>query len=345
MRTADRVRTWVPRWWAGEGGVAGDALSLLLAPAEFAFRGSLAVRNRLFDWGVLGSEAAPIPVISVGNIAVGGTGKTPIAAWLAGRLQAGGRSPAVVSRGYGRDEIAVHEELNPSVPVFVAARRARAVAAAARAGSDCAVLDDGFQHRSLRRDFDIVLIAAEHWGAPQRLLPRGPWRESLASLRRADFVLVTRKSADAACGNVVADRLVSRGLAEQVGVAHVATTQLVPLDSPKAPADPGDFLRGRSILVVTAIADPGPLLAEVRRAGAEAEFLGYPDHYEFAPADVRRIRARAAGRPVVVTRKEAVKLRRLSDLPPVYVLDQEVRMERGEQELEAALRRALAAQE
>ncbi|HEX2189501.1 MAG TPA: tetraacyldisaccharide 4'-kinase, partial [Longimicrobiaceae bacterium] len=202
-----RARAWVARWWAGEAGVAGSALDAALAPAELLFRGGVAARNLAYDRGWLRAERAPVPVVSVGNLGVGGAGKTPVAAWIAARLLARGLRPAVALRGYGDDEVQVHRELNPEVPVFAAARRVDAAREAAAAGRDVVVLDDGFQHRALARDLDVVLVSAEGWTPGRRLLPRGPWREGAAGLRRAGVLVATRKSADAARGAAVAAEL------------------------------------------------------------------------------------------------------------------------------------------
>src|SRR5688500_2241480 len=102
------LRSWVPRWWEGHGGAWGKVADVALAPVEAAFRGIVSVRNRGYDRGLLSAEAPPVPVISVGNVAVGGAGKTPVAAWVAGRLSGWGRHPAIALRGYGADEVLVH---------------------------------------------------------------------------------------------------------------------------------------------------------------------------------------------------------------------------------------------
>src|SRR4028118_2168103 len=137
----------VARWWAGEAGAAGKVLDAALLPAEWGFRGIVALRNRAFDRGILPAERVPIPVISVGNVGVGGAGKTPFAAWLAARLMGWGRRPAIALRGYGEDEVLLHRELDAEVPVFAAAKRAEAARDAIGAGYDAVVLDDAFQHR------------------------------------------------------------------------------------------------------------------------------------------------------------------------------------------------------
>ena len=171
--TAGGLREWVPRWWRGEGGAAGRVLDAVLAPGELLFRSAAAMRNQAYDRGMLRTAVGSIPVVSVGNLAVGGAGKTPVSAWIAGRLAGWGHRPALVLRGYGADEILVHRELNPGVPVLAAAHRIEAVQQAVELGCDVAVVDDGFQHRALHRDLDIALIAADGWESNPRLLPRG----------------------------------------------------------------------------------------------------------------------------------------------------------------------------
>lgn len=319
----------------------GWALDRLLWPAELGYRGAVRIRNGAYDRGLLPQASATIPVVSVGNIGVGGAGKTPFAAWTAARLAGWGRSPAIVLRGYGADEVLVHRELNPEIPVFAAPRRADGVARAAAAGCDVAVLDDGFQHRALARRLDIVLVGAEGWREPLRLLPRGPWREGRRALRRAGVVVVTRKSATRADAVRVADAL-ARPAGGGVALCRIAPTHLEPLRGPREEI-PLDRLRGRALLAVASLADPRPFVAHLEENGARVESLVFPDHHPFDAADAARIAAAARGRPVAMTRKEAVKLRPLlpADLPAL-VLGQRVEIERGVELLDRALREALA---
>lgn len=337
LRPVEALRGWLPRWWRGEGGAGGAALRTVLAPAEVAYRGTVMLRNAAYDRGWLRSARATIPVVSVGNIGVGGAGKTPFAAWLAARLTTAGRRPAIVLRGYGADEIAVHRELNPHVPVVQAPRRARGVEAAARMGCDVAVLDDAFQHRALARDLDVLLVAAESWATRRLLLPRGPWREPADSISRADLVVVTRKSISRHEASLVADavRAVASGI--PFAVCHLRPTRLI--DGLGAPV-PLEWLDGRRVLAVASLADPEPFVRQLRAAGAEPHLLAFPDHHEFSPSDLRLIERTAAARPLVCTRKEAVKLRPLSAGGlPILVLEQEVVIEEGAQVIESLLDR------
>jgi tetraacyldisaccharide 4'-kinase len=334
------LHSFVTRWWAGEGGAAGTVLDAALLPAEWAFRGIVAARNRAFDRGVLRAEHAGVPVISVGNVGVGGAGKTPFAAWLVARLQTWGRTPGIALRGYGGDEVILHRELNPGVRVATAARRVEAARELAAAGCDVVVLDDAFQHRRLARDLDIVLIAVETWDPHPRLLPRGPWREGVEALGRADVVVLTRKSASAARAGEVAREVAAAAPGKAVAVCHLAADRLVGLHG-------GDMVRlqslaGREVLAVAGLGMPRPFFDTLRQAGAVVDEDAYPDHHPFSAADALKMVSRAAGRPIVITRKDAVKLRALiGPRPVVWVLEQAVRIEAGGDELDAALRRAL----
>lgn len=338
----DRLRRWVPRWWRGEAGWLGSAADAALAPAEALFRFASRGRNHGYDLGWLRVERAPIPIVSVGNIGVGGAGKTPVSAWIAGRLLGWGESPAIVLRGYGRDEVEVHRELNPQIPVIAAPRRASGAREAATRACTVAVLDDGFQHRALYRDLDLVLVAVEGWGARRRLLPRGPWREEPSALRRAAIVMLTRKSASPEQAETLEREIGVFAGEVPIVRCHLAPGGLRPLHEPGGAPLELSSLRGRRVLAVATLADPLPFQAQIRGAGAEVELATYPDHHELGPQEARHLLARAAGRTLVMTRKEAVKLRSLLDAAvPALVLDQTPVIESGAEALDAALREAV----
>jgi len=339
------MRSFVTRWWAGEAGPAGSVLDVALLPAEWLFRGVVAARNAAFDRGVIAAEPVDVPVISVGKVGVGGAGKTPFAAWLAGRLRTWGRKPGIALRGYGYDEVLLHRELNPRIWVASGARRVEAARELVANGCDVVVLDDGFQHRRLARDLDVVLVAVEAWDAAPRLLPRGPWREDVPALARADAIVLTRKSADAARAREVAAEVARVAPGKPVAICHLAADRLTPLHG--GAARRLAWLRGRGVLAVAALAQPGPFFAALRGAGAQVEEAAYPDHHPFTAADAHRIAERAAGRTIVMTHKDAVKLRDLlsPSLDPsgagALVLEQAVRIEAGLDALDTALRRTL----
>ena len=316
----------VARWWRGEAGVAGAVASALALPASAAYAAAMTLRNAAFDSGVLSTHRARIPVISVGNITVGGTGKTPFAGWVVEQLLASGLKPALVSRGYGADEPSLHRRWNPGSLVVTDPDRRAGVAEATSQGADIAVLDDGFQHRRIGRDLDIVLLA-ERQGVRIRLLPRGPFREGLRALRRADLVVLTHMGAPARTMDHMANALaaVRPDLPRvQLRFAPDAWRTLDDLE-----ADPPD---GKDLLGVTSVADPAPFGPMVNAlTGAAVKVRVFPDHHDYSEADVRAIAEEAAGRPIVTTEKDSVKLVRFANaLPDARVLGLRLDWEAGE---------------
>jgi tetraacyldisaccharide 4'-kinase len=326
--------------WAGGGGAAGTVLRVALAPAEAAYGAISGARNGAYDRGWLRSERVEVPVISIGNISVGGAGKTPFAAWVARRLAEWGRRPAIALRGYGEDEILLHRELNPDIPVFRGKRRVEAAREAVAAGRDAVVLDDAFQHRALVRDLDIVLVPVESWEPRPRLVPRGPWREGPRALGRADAIVLTRKSADAARAAEVARDVA--GMHPRIPIIQCALlpSRLVPLHGGEAKSI--DALAGKRVLGVAALAVPEPFIEHLFEAGADVDAATYPDHHPYDQDDAETLVEWAGGRMMVMTHKDAVKLRPLlTASAQAYVLEQAVTIESGADALDAALRRAL----
>jgi tetraacyldisaccharide 4'-kinase len=341
LPTVGAIRSWVPRWWRGEGGVVGAALHVALWPAEHAYRAAMGARALAYD-AVLSVERAPMPVISVGNIAVGGAGKTPVAAWLAARLAGRGLRPAVVLRGYGTDEILVHREINPKIPVYAAVKRIEGAVEAAAAGCNVVVLDDGFQHLRLHRELDIVLVAAESWSPRPRLLPRGPWREGTGGLERAGVLLVTRKTASSEEAARVVESLEKLAPEAICVVARLFPDRLVNLQE-SGDARSLASLQGEAVLAVASLADPRPFRQHLEDAGAVVELVEFADHHSFSIAEAVNLERRAAGRPLVMTRKEAVKLRPLLTTGcEAMVLQQDVEIEAGRTALLRAVRTAVA---
>ncbi len=325
-----RIAAWIPRWWAGRGGAIGRLLDVALLPAEGLYRVVVALRNFGYERQLLRVERAPLSVVSIGNLSVGGAGKTPFAAWIARWFRESGLPPAVVLRGYGDDEVLLHRELNPEVPVFTAVRRIDAVRSAHAAGCEVAVLDDGFQHRALARNLDLVLVSVEAWQPHRRLLPRGPWREPPAALKRASLIVLTRKSAsDERTASVRAQ--VAR-LAPGIPLVdcRIVPAALEPVHGSAGTKIDLETLHGKRVLAVAALANPEPFAANLRAARATVELAAFPDHHPFGPMDAQLLVRRAAGRPLIMTAKDAVKLRPL--LPATleaFVLKQRVEIAEG----------------
>ena len=325
------------RLWYGGAAWAKVARGIL-APAGWAYGGVMAARNALYDTGLLASREASLPALSLGNLTVGGTGKTPIAAWVAGRLLDEGARPAIVLRGYGADEPLVHARLNPGAIVVADADRLRGVTRARALGADCAILDDAFQHRRIRRDADWLLVAAEQWRADLRCLPAGPLRESPASVSRASLLVVTRKTATPERAAWIAEGLARQPGAPPTAIVHLAADDLV--DATSGAQAPLSWLRGRRVVGVAAVGAPAAFFAQLRAAGAIVEETAFRDHHAFQATDVARIvRCAAEADAVICTLKDAVKLAPLWPRkgPVLWYVSQRVVVERGGAALDASL--------
>lgn len=301
------------RLWYGKG---GGLVGPVLTPFSLLYGAGIRIRNSLFDRGLLTSEAGPVPVISVGNLSVGGTGKTPVSRWLVERLQHRGRRPALVTRGYGDDETELHRRWNPELPVLVAPRRIEGVRRAADEGADVCVVDDGFQHRRLKRDLDVVLLSTRD-PLPALLLPRGPYRESLGSLKRADLVLVTFHGTEGEREALDRIHQVNQlSEAPPVMAFPFRAGDWTTLSGARASAPDGP------VLLVTSVARPETVRELARESGVEIrEAMAFPDHHRYGPADLREIERSAGGKSIVTTEKDAVKLTAHADrLPPTLVL-------------------------
>ena len=339
-----RAERAVERIWRGDDAVARVA-RFALAPAEGLYRGIVAARGALYDAGVLPSRRPALPSISIGNLSVGGTGKTPVSAYVAGRLREKGGRPAIVLRGYGGDEPLVHATLNPAVPVVVAPDRIEGVERARVLGADVAVLDDAFQHRRARRSADIVLVSAEGWTEQRRLLPAGPWREPVRALRRATLAIVTRKAATLAEAERVRDAL--HRVVSNVPVAMVSLQPGDLRDSRGPASAPLSDLVGRDVHAIAAIGDPRSFVRQLERAGAARVTPHlFPDHYEFSDGDAQRLALASSGAELIVcTLKDAVKLAPHwpAEAPRLWYVSQHTAVEQGMESLDAVLDALLAA--
>ena len=296
-------------------GLARACLALLEVP----YTSVVCARNAAFDHGLLGVQTAPVPVVSVGNLTLGGTGKTPLVAWVASSCLAHGRRPAIVSRGYAAargetsDEAAELARILPGVPHLADRDRAAAARRAAAHGADVVVLDDGFQHRRLARDLDIVAIDATDPFGCGRVFPRGLLREPLSGLRRARAIVLTRAD------EVDAER--RDAILAALAVAHGARTPPVWAQARHAPQRlrtaagrevPLDTIRGRRVVGLSGIGNPAAFRRTLSDAGAEVvEFRAFPDHHAYSTADAAAVGAAAAAAGadfVVTTLKDLVKL-------------------------------------
>ncbi len=276
------------------------------------------LRNGFFDLGWKRIVRVGVPVISIGNLTTGGTGKTPCVEYVAAFYRRLDLRVAILSRGYGgdggpNDEALLLEENLPDVPHLQGADRvALAHVAAEELDSEVLVLDDGFQHRRLGRSLDLVLIdATDPWGLGH-LFPRGLLREPLAGLRRAGVVLLTR------CDQVTPEELtrIRQRVARLAPRAPVVETTHRPAHWVNADGAtlPAEAFRGRPVAAVCGIGNPEAFGATLAGLGAAvADLKVYPDHHGYTRDDVEALRrwARqlATDCVIVTTQKDLVKLR------------------------------------
>src|SRR5437762_2018558 len=201
--SAARVAHWL--WGASAAARVARVPLIPLAGAYWAVMRLRAARARA------DAVRLPLPTIAVGNLSVGGTGKTPLAAWIASYCAAHGRTPGSRLRGYGGDEPLVHRRLVPQAVVVANPDRVAGAVAARAQGAQVVVLDDAYQVLGVERDVNIAVVSAESAAASPWPLPAGPWREGRDALDRADLIVLTRKSASAEA---------AAALAEQVGRAR-----------------------------------------------------------------------------------------------------------------------------
>jgi tetraacyldisaccharide 4'-kinase len=307
-----------------------------LAPLSWLFGAAVGARNLAYDLGAFRQYALGLPSVSVGNLTVGGTGKTPVSAWVAQRFLERGLRPAILLRGYGDDEPLVHERLTPGALVIPDRDRVSAAVRAKAGGAQVLILDDAFQHRRARRDLDLVLVAAEQ-GAARRLLPAGPLREGPGALRRAQGLIVTRKSASLEHAEQVATAWGEGRL--PTAIIHLTPGDLRPGGVPLDADRPGASLAsvaGQRVLAVSAIGVPAAFEEQLRRAGAAVTPARFPDHHAFTDAELADLVRRGEGVDrVVCTLKDAVKLggRWPANAPAFWYLSQAVTVERGERVL------------
>ncbi len=273
--------------------LARTMLTLLTLPYALA----LGLRNLLYDLGILRSYHAALPVVCVGNIACGGTGKTPTVIALVKMLQTLGHRPAILTRGYKgspdkpADEVLLFNRALPHVPVIVNPDRLAAARTAAKQFDiDVLLMDDGFGHRRLHRNLDIVLLAEPLQNL--RLLPRGLYREPASSLKRADIIIRTYGQ--------TGDSKDNYSRREAVGL--VSATKQMSLDQ----------LQGKKVLAFCAIANPDSFQYTLTQAGAKlSAHKHYPDHHRYCQQDLddlAHLARRSDCSIAVTTMKDWVKI-------------------------------------
>jgi len=331
----------------GRQGVSAHLVRAGLTLASGAYALGIMARNLACDLRWLPVHQTGIPVISIGNITTGGTGKTPFAAWIAQWFRTRGVRVCLVSRGYGaepgtpNDEALVLEQLCPDVPHLQNPDRVRsAQVAREELASQLVLLDDGFQHRRLARDLDIVLIDALNPFGYGHLLPRGLLREPRRALRRAQQLVVTRvDQADPTRLNELLAEL--QALHPDADLAQVAFP-LRGLISAQGRRESLGRLRDQPVAAFCGIGNPGAFEASLAGTGARVvAFSAWADHQSYGRDEMARLEGWIREfRPalVVTTQKDLVKIQaeRIAGVP-VWALEQGVEVISGQDQLEQKL--------
>jgi tetraacyldisaccharide 4'-kinase len=334
----------------------------VLGAAAIAYRLGVVLRNRAYDCGWWLSFRAAVPVVSVGNVTLGGTGKTPMVEYVARWYRARGLRVVILSRGYGRvaglnDEGRVLDENLPDVPHLQDRDRARlAQVAIEELEPDLLLLDDGFQHRRLGRDLDLVLLDALDPFGLGRMCPRGLLREPPAALRRASVVVLSRadlvSAADRAAIRRRAEWYAGAGLGQGQGPFRWVEAAHAPRDLIDACGQtrPLGDLRQQGLAAFCGIGNPEGFRRTLEAQGARLLGLRtFPDHHAYAAADVAWLAGwvRDLGAELVLTtQKDLVKLRTAA-LGPIPLLALRIGLEiaHGADTLDAALSSLLPARE
>jgi len=290
-----------PEFWHAQAGPIAGLVAGLLAPLGSAWDAGARVRRALAH-----PYRAPVPVICVGNLVAGGSGKTPVVLALAGSIAASGVAVHIVTRGYGgrlagpvrvdpagHDASAVGDEallIAASSPCWVARNRAAGVREAVASGAGAILLDDGFQNPGVAKDFSLVVVDAEYGFGNRRVIPAGPLREPVAAgLARADAIVLIGDGAEP-------------GGMREAG-CPIFRADLEPLH--------GERFAGAQVVAFAGIGHPDKFFASLRRVGAMMIAAHpFPDHHRFAEAEIGRLRREAerAGAQLVTTAKDWVRL-------------------------------------
>ena len=327
-------------------GPGAAAARLALGLVEPFYAAAVAWRNRRFDRGA-GVVSVNVPVVSVGNLTLGGTGKSPMVRWIAGSLARRGGRPAVVSRGYGasagmpNDEALEFQLALPDVPHLENPDR---VAAARRAIAEfdaaVIVLDDGFQHRRLARNLDLVMLDALEPFGFEHVFPRGTLREPLTGLQRAGVIVLSRADMLAVSERDEIHQRV-RQIAPQalwVETAHRAKV----LRAADGREEPLDMFHGAPIAAFCGLGNPAGFRHTLEGCGYRVQaFREFPDHHRYGQADLDDLASWVAGAnvaAVLCTQKDLVKLKALElGSRPLWALGIELDFLTGQSELEAEL--------
>jgi tetraacyldisaccharide 4'-kinase len=297
------------------GGFFCGLLKFKLYLIAFIYGLAIRIREIFYKLGVFKHKKAPLKVISVGNITLGGTGKTPFVVTLGHILETElNKNVCILIRGYGWDEQAMLKNKLTDIPVLVGEDRARSAMKAVKLyGSDTAILDDGFQHWELDRDLDIVLIDSRNPFGNLQLFPRGVLREPKKALRRADIVVFTKTNKKMADLDNLKNEIMQLNKEALFLEAVHKPTHLYENKTKKT--YDLSFIKGKRVILLSSIGDPEYFGQTVKDLGADAvEHIKFSDHHNYRKNDIEHILKRCSERSfdlVLTTEKDIVKLNRL----------------------------------
>ena len=308
------MNNWFQKQWAGY-----TLWHVLLIPVSWIFYLLISFRKLLYSVGLLKSTCLSAPVIVVGNITVGGTGKTPFVIWLAEQLKVAGFKPGIISRGYGGSAISATAVFANSLPeqvgdepvliakrtgcpLFVSVDRAAAGMALLQANPQCNVIisDDGLQHYALQRSIEIALVNSDNMFGNQQLLPAGPLRECISRLKSVD-ALVDSGSNSSRISSLLQNNQ------PDVYAMQVNGHEFKSLDDAQAIKLANEFAV-ENLVAIAGIGSPERFFNQLSGLGLQFERQVFPDHHAFSAQDL----AKFSGKTILMTEKDAVKCAKLS---------------------------------
>lgn len=314
-----------------------------LSPLSFLYGIGVSIRNQLFNWGVLSAERFPIPIICIGNLAVGGTGKTPHTEYII-RLLKDEFRVAVLSRGYKRkssgfvlatpqstsleigDEPYQIKQKFPDILVAVDANRCRGIRYLLELPKgqepEVILLDDALQHRYVTPSLSIVLTDYHRLFYYDKLMPVGLLREPASGIRRADMVIVTKCDEDL---KPIEYRIIEENMTllahQRLHFTHIVYSELQPLFPDTAiPVKRCDIRKENEILLISGIASPVHFISEMNKYSDYVKVMTYPDHHAFSNSDFKRMqevfeKMTSPGKLIIVTEKDAARMQTNPHLP------------------------------
>jgi tetraacyldisaccharide 4'-kinase len=298
------MQAWLIQQWQSIG-----LAHVVLIPLSWLFGGLAALRRWLYQHNILKSYRLPVPVVIVGNISVGGSGKTPAVIWLANQLAQQGYQPAVISRGYGGDHTQATSVMPASLPsivgdepvliasrcacpVWVGSDRVQVGLELLKAHPECNVIisDDGLQHYRLKRDVEIAIVDASMPPEGAYLLPAGPLREPLARLKTVDAIVFNGEICN------------GEKMIENAYQMQMVGEQFYNLADKHLTASAADF-KHKKVTAIAGIGKPERFFAHLRKLGLSFASIGFADHYAYSAQDLAKIDCDA----IIMTEKDAVK--------------------------------------